>query len=99
MTKTTITRLMTYFIFIGLPILAMMNCSGWGANDGTVNSCFFEGKFFRIIANFLYNTIYFSSSTEPSAIVDIFNFPIVGIRTPTPISLFIYDISFRCDVV
>ena len=54
-------RIIAYTIAFGVPVLLMMNCTGWNAGRGEVSSCFLDGYIFKEIANFLYTVVFFSA--------------------------------------
>ena len=54
-------RIIAYTIAFGVPVLLMMNCTGWNAGSGNVSSCLLDGYIFKEIANFLYTAVYFSA--------------------------------------
>ncbi len=47
-------------IGILLPILAMLNCSGWNEGSGMVKACVIDGPLFRSAANFAYGFVVIS---------------------------------------
>jgi len=57
MRKANIVRLIIYSTAIIIPILAMLNCSGWSTIDGKVSSCIIDGEIFREFANACYGFI------------------------------------------
>ena len=51
-----------FFLFgVILPILGMMNCSGWNEGSGTVASCLIGGGFMAVYANFYYGFMLISA--------------------------------------
>jgi hypothetical protein len=44
-----------------IPILGMMNCSGWNEGSMTVESCLIDAPLFRDYANLYYNFMLFSA--------------------------------------
>jgi hypothetical protein len=50
-----------YFIAFALPILGMMNCSGWDEGSMTVESCMIDGAIFRAYADFYYGWLLISA--------------------------------------
>jgi hypothetical protein len=61
--KTTIIKIGIYFAAFGLPILGMLNCSGWSESDMKVESCIIDAQFLRDYAAFYYNFLLISSFT------------------------------------
>ncbi len=61
MKKSKKITLIIYFVAFVLPILGMMNCSGWDEGSMTVSSCIIDGIICRGYANFYYALLLFSS--------------------------------------
>ena len=61
MNKRTLVKLVCYFIGFILPILAMYNCTGFNAGNGTVTDCVIDAPFIREYANFYFGWITISS--------------------------------------
>ncbi len=50
-----------YFFAFVLPILGMMNCSGWNEGSMVVESCIIDGTIFRAYADFYYGWLLISA--------------------------------------
>jgi hypothetical protein len=61
MKKSTIFALAIYFIAFALPIIGMMNCSGWNEGSMAVKSCAVDSPFLRSYANFYYGWLLLSA--------------------------------------
>ena len=54
-------RVAAYFLAFVLPILFMMNCSGWNAGSVSVRSCYFENELMIEAANMVIGFLFISS--------------------------------------
>jgi len=61
MNRKRVFTLVTYMVAFLLPILGMMNCSGFNAANGAVQECYIDASFLRSYANFHYGWIMISS--------------------------------------
>jgi len=59
--KKNLLRFLIYFIAFILPILGMINCSGWSEGTMEVSYCVKGGMFSKIYANFYYSLIFYSA--------------------------------------
>ncbi|MEM6377434.1 MAG: hypothetical protein AAF705_04420 [Bacteroidota bacterium] len=50
-------QLLLYFVGLALPILGMLNCSGFNAGNMAVQSCFIDHPLIRDYASFYYGWI------------------------------------------
>lgn len=55
-----IVRIIVYLIAIIIPILAMLNCSGWSTRNMEVDQCIVDTAFLRELSNNSYNALFFS---------------------------------------
>lgn len=61
MSKRKILALCIYFIGLILPILGVLNCSGWDEGSMQVQSCYIDSEFIRSYANFYYALLIYSA--------------------------------------
>jgi len=61
MTKRKVLAFFIYFVGLVLPVLAMLNCSGWDEGSMQVQSCVIDSDFIRAYANFYYALLLFSA--------------------------------------
>ena len=61
MRKSQVIRIAIYLLAILIPILSMVNCTGWGTNDMKVDHCYIDTPALRELSQNSYAFLFFSS--------------------------------------
>jgi hypothetical protein len=61
MKKSRLFTLVIFSLAFLLPILGMLNCSGWNEGTGHVENCLIDAPFLRAYADFYYSFIVISA--------------------------------------
>ncbi|AYJ78062.1 hypothetical protein [Aliarcobacter cryaerophilus] len=61
MKKVNIFRITIYSLIVFIPLLAMLNCSGWSTSDMEVSRCYIDFEILREFSNYCYTWFHLSA--------------------------------------